>query len=75
MDSNLLQCDTLVAVLLLVIAGYRPFIGLLATIRKIRCLLHHTFEAVFSSNMNSEVIGTIDARVACSFVFTRPFSN
>ena len=27
MDSNLMQCDTLVAVLLLVIAGYRPFIG------------------------------------------------
>ena len=56
MDSNLLQCDTLVAVLVPVIAGYRPSIGLLATIRKIRRLSHHTFEAVFCSNMDSEVI-------------------
>ena len=56
MDSNLLQCDTLVAVLLLVIAGYRPSIRLLAMIRKIRCLLHHTFEAVFCCNMDSEIV-------------------
>ena len=56
MDSNLLQCDTLVAVLLLVIAGYRPSIGLLATIRKTRRLSHQTLEAVFCSNVDSEVI-------------------
>ena len=56
MDSNLLQCDTLVTVLLLVIAGYRPSISLLATIRKMKRLSHHTFKAVFCCNMDSEVI-------------------
>ena len=58
MDSNLLQCDTLVAALLLVIAGYRPSIGLLA---KMHNKKHTTFIAPyvwgsFCSIVDSEVI-------------------
>ena len=58
MDSNLLQCDTPEAVLLLVagsIAGYWPRRPK-CTIRKIPCLLQYISVAVFCSNMDSKVI-------------------
>ena len=61
MDSNLLQCDTPVAVLLLVAVALRA-IGLSlarrpkCTIRKILRLSQYPSEAVFCSNMDSKVI-------------------
>ena len=39
------------------------------------CTLHEHLNRVYSGRKIVSLIGTTNARVACSFVFTRPFSN
>ena len=46
--------------------------------QEIKKLMGHWYTGNYLEGANSskhEVIGTTEARVACSFVFTRPFSN
>ena len=56
MDSNVLQCDTLVAVLLLVEVAQLWPVDQNAQQEKCDIFLHYTSEAVFCSNMDAKVI-------------------